>query len=227
MVGRLSEIRKSLGDSNVAQSWTELDRGDVIERRDKKTGQVLETIKKGAAPRDTGAGIEQRAALQFQRDFQRTNQLADDYRNESQEVAKAANGFRSVSSVAPAAREGAPAAQIALVFGYMKTLDPSSVVRESEYATAENARGVPESVRNQYNKVLSGSRLTPSQVDGMLSAARSSAKGWKRQQDNFTKVYGQRATRAKVDVDGVVLDYFDGLDMSDPPPLSQILGGKK
>jgi len=38
-------------------------------------------------------------------------------------------------------------------------LDPGSVVRESEFATAQNAAGVPDQVRNMYNKVLSGTRL--------------------------------------------------------------------
>lgn len=48
---------------------------------------------------------------------------------------------------------------IALVFSFMKMLDPGSVVRESEFATAQNAAGVPDQVRNMYNKVLSGTRL--------------------------------------------------------------------
>jgi hypothetical protein len=50
---------------------------------------------------------------------------------------------------------------IALIFGYMKALDPGSVVREGEFATAENAGGVPEAVINAYNKFLEGGRLSP------------------------------------------------------------------
>ena len=41
-----------------------------------------------------------------------------------------------------------PASDMSLVFGFMKMLDPSSVVRETEYATAKNATGVPDQVRN-------------------------------------------------------------------------------
>jgi hypothetical protein len=52
---------------------------------------------------------------------------------------------------------------LSLIFGYMKMLDPGSVVREGEFATAQNAAGVPERVLNVYNRVASGERLSPSQ----------------------------------------------------------------
>lgn len=55
------------------------------------------------------------------------------------------------------------AGDLALVFNYMKMLDPGSVVRESEFATAENAAGVDERVRNLYNKLLTGEKLAPEQ----------------------------------------------------------------
>jgi len=64
-----------------------------------------------------------------------------------------------------------PSADISLVFSFMKMLDPNSVVRESEYATAENARGVPESIRAAYNKLISGTRLTASQRADFVSQA--------------------------------------------------------
>jgi len=52
---------------------------------------------------------------------------------------------------------------LSLIFGYMKMLDPGSVVREGEFATAQNAAGVPERIQNIYNQVVSGQRLSPSQ----------------------------------------------------------------
>jgi hypothetical protein len=64
-----------------------------------------------------------------------------------------------------------PAADISLVFAFMKMLDPNSVVREAEYATAENARGVPESIRAVYNKLKDGARLTASQRADFVSQA--------------------------------------------------------
>ena len=64
---------------------------------------------------------------------------------------------------------------IAMVFKFMKALDPTSVVRESEFATAENSSGVPENMRNLYNKLMSGGKLGPKQVDEFVSTAKGLA----------------------------------------------------
>lgn len=64
------------------------------------------------------------------------------------------------------------AGDIALIFNYMKMLDPGSVVREGEFATAENAGGIGERVRNLYNKAISGERLSP----GMRTQFKTQAK---------------------------------------------------
>ena len=68
---------------------------------------------------------------------------------------------------------------IALIYSTMKAYDPTSVVRETEFATAQNAAGVPDQIRNAYNKALNGQRLNPKQRQEMAAAvgtvARSSA----------------------------------------------------
>jgi hypothetical protein len=45
----------------------------------------------------------------------------------------------------------------------MKMLDPGSTVREGEFATAQNATGAPERIRNMYNNLITGQRLNPGQ----------------------------------------------------------------
>ncbi len=68
---------------------------------------------------------------------------------------------------------GTGPASIALVFKFMKALDPTSVVRESEFATAENSAGVPEGVRNMYNKLVSGERLGDKQIKQFVDTAKA------------------------------------------------------
>ena len=63
-------------------------------------------------------------------------------------------------------------ASIAMIFKFMKALDPTSVVREGEFATAENSAGIPEALRNTYNKVMSGGRLGEVQSDQFVEAAK-------------------------------------------------------
>ena len=55
------------------------------------------------------------------------------------------------------------AGDLALIFNYMKLLDPGSTVREGEFANAQNAGGVDDVIRSAYNRVISGERLTTDQ----------------------------------------------------------------
>ena len=57
------------------------------------------------------------------------------------------------------------AGDLSLIFNYMKMLDPGSTVREGEFATAQNATGIPERVLNSYNNALKGTRLSSGQRD--------------------------------------------------------------
>ena len=60
---------------------------------------------------------------------------------------------------------------VALIFEFMKMLDPTSTVREGEFATAKETGGVPESIRNTYNQLLSGAFLQPKQREEFLAIA--------------------------------------------------------
>lgn len=66
---------------------------------------------------------------------------------------------------------------LSLIFAYMKMLDPESVVRETEFANAQNAAGVPDRVRNIYNRVMEGERLNPNQRAQFRSQAEQLARG--------------------------------------------------
>jgi hypothetical protein len=94
--------------------------------------------------------------------------LRTDYRN-------ATAGFRDVrdSFQRVLASQGTPQGDIALIFSYMKMLDPGSVVREGEFATAQNAAGIPDRVVNLYNKALSGNGLNEGQRKNIRAQADS------------------------------------------------------
>lgn len=83
---------------------------------------------------------------------------------------KARTSFQQMQALAG---KKAPTAQddISLIFNFMKTLDPDSVVREGEFAQAQNAGGVPERIVNLYNQTLSGNRLNASQRKNILGTA--------------------------------------------------------
>jgi hypothetical protein len=86
---------------------------------------------------------------------------------------------------------------LSLIFGYMKMLDPGSVVREGEFATAQNAAGVPERITNIYNKVATGQRLSPSQrgsfkgqAKGLYTSALEGEKTVRTGLERISKGYG-------------------------------------
>ncbi|MCJ2051165.1 hypothetical protein [Methylobacterium sp. J-070] len=110
-----------------------------------------------------------------------------------------------------------PASDIGLIFGYMKMLDPGSVVREGEYATAKNATGVPERVLNAYNKALNGEFLSDAQRKDFLGqaaelygAARKTADGVADRYRGLAQQYGVSPERS------VYLP-----DMPTPPRIGQ------
>jgi len=57
----------------------------------------------------------------------------------------------------------ASVADMAMIFAYMKMLDPGSTVREGEYATASNTTSVSDKMQNLYNLLVGGETLTPTQ----------------------------------------------------------------
>jgi hypothetical protein len=63
---------------------------------------------------------------------------------------------------------------LSLIFNFMKVLDSDSAVKEGEQASAANAGGVDERIRDIYNLTLKGNRLTPPQrQDFVTTAART------------------------------------------------------
>lgn len=84
------------------------------------------------------------------------------FRKEYSDQTKGYQEVKSAYSRVLASQETA-AGDLALIFNYMKMLDPGSVVREGEFATAQNATGVPERIQNLYNNLVRGERLNPDQ----------------------------------------------------------------
>jgi len=97
------------------------------------------------------------------------------------------------------------------IFGYMKILDPGSTVREGEYASAENARGIPDSIKAMYNKVVDGTRLTPKQRGEFDSAAGSLVESQKGQFDQIATFYTNTAKRQGANPENVIYNPYQDL----------------
>ena len=69
----------------------------------------------------------------------------------------------ATARIQASAQDPSPAGDLALIFSFMRALDPGSTVREGEFANAQNAASVPERIRGMYNRVANGERLTEEQ----------------------------------------------------------------
>jgi hypothetical protein len=104
------------------------------------------------------------------------------------------------------------------IFGFMKILDPGSTVREGEYASAEQTRGIPEAVVAQYNKAVSGKRLTTEQREKFDQAAGDLVTSQKKQFDQQKQFFTNIATNARANPANVIFDPYQGLDIKTTPP---------
>lgn len=122
--------------------------------------------------------------------------------------------------VVASANDPSPAGDLALIFNYMKVLDPGSVVREGEFATAQNAGGIDERTRSLYNRMMSGERLTPSQREDFLDR---SSRLYRQAEDQYTTLSDQYAAFARaagLPVEQVIPDFrFTGeIPSTEVPP---------
>lgn len=117
-----------------------------------------------------------------------------------------AQSFGKVAATDPTA-----AGDVSLIFAYMKMLDPTSVVREGEQATAANARGVPEGVANLYNRVITGQRLTENQRADFRKQAQNIYDIALEDQSLNVARYKDIAERKGFDPDVIVFDYSAGI----------------
>jgi len=154
--------------------------------------------------------------------------LRDDYRAEPT-VKNSEIIARQTRIVQAAAKREDPASDLSLIFAYMKVLDPGSVVREREFANAQNAASVPDQVRNLYNRVLRGTRLNPTQRSQFLSSAIDIAQTQRAEMRAQNQRYSAIATRYGVPSDLVIYDPFETLfpeteeanqRMTVPPPVT-------
>jgi hypothetical protein len=122
-------------------------------------------------------------------------------------VKEFANRRGALGVIESAAQDPSAAGDLALIFAYMRMLDPGSVVRESEFQLAAQAGSLPQVAQAGYNRVISGQRLTKDQREDFISR---SQKIYERQEKEFGNVYdnyARRAERIGYNVDDALVDY--------------------
>lgn len=150
--------------------------------------------------------------------FSNEGKLRDDYAKEIAPYVQAREGYQKVIK---AAKDGTPASDIALVFGYMKTLDPGSTVREGEQATVQNSGTIPQTISNMYNRLLTGNgRLAPEQRAQFAESARNQFGVYQNTFDAANQRYGALAQSYGMDPRNVIRS-FDPIEPYRAPGSQQ------
>ena len=114
-----------------------------------------------------------------------------------QDVKSAYGRILAVSD--PKTEDEEAAADLALIFNFMKMQDTQSTVNTGEFANAQNATGVPDRVKNLWNNLLTGGRLNSTQ-----------RKAFRGQAENLYKVAGQQEDIVRKGIGRIAKGY--GLD---------------
>ena len=147
--------------------------------------------------------------------FTQEKNLREEHRKASTPFIEAKTGFTKLQNAAMSEPSGA--GDLAIIFGYMKVLDPGSVVREGEFANAENTGGVPDRIRNLYNKVIEGQRLSDPQRANFIASARTQFAPYLRDQEIIDADLTELAEAYGLDPSKVVLSRIPAMgDVTNP-----------
>ena len=129
--------------------------------------------------------------------------LRGEYIKLTQEFKSIGESFETIMA---GADDPTGASDLSLIFNFMKMLDPTSVVRESEFAAAERSGSFSEAVQNYINRFWDGERLTvtrPQFLKQALEIYKVRIPGY----ENIGSQYAAIAGRGNVDPLNVVLDF--------------------
>lgn len=153
-------------------------------------------------------------------------EIAKDFRQERQSnaITKATeilgSQYKNILDASSYNGQNPGPAHMKIIYSYMKLLDPNSSVREGEYATAANARGIDDGTRNYLNNLLKGGKLTPMQVDAFKSQAGDI---WDSQRQNQFEYDNSLYTQAQRAIPGVKREAI----IFDPYHVDQQMKGKE
>ena len=184
----LADIKKKAADLGLtnAQTGSALAQARKLSLESQEAVLKLEALKAGTP--DPAKAFEQEEKLR--KEFQVRNkvygELGTTYSNiESSSKAKSGPG------------------DIALITGFMKMLDPGSVVRETEFATARDTAGLYTRLENSLKKAESGQFLQPKQREEFVNLAKQYLDSAQKKSGEDRKALGVVVKNYKLNPDNV------------------------
>jgi hypothetical protein len=148
----LDRTNQQLRAAEVAetQKRTEIEREGLAIRREDVTARREETAQRREERQ------QQRETQGSARTFEQEDKLRNDFVAQTKPYQVQSEFYGRIET---AAKDPSAAGDLALIYSFMKLLDPGSTVLAGEYATAANAGSIPERIYSQYNRLVSGELL--------------------------------------------------------------------
>lgn len=140
----------------------------------------------------------------------REEKLRNEYSKQAGDFIKIRNAY---SRIGASVSEPDHTGDLALVFNFMKMLDPGSTVMQSEQASARNAGNVPRRIRATYNNLFGGGMLSDEQRKDFRDRAKKLFERQNAYHQRRVKTYTDLAKKNRVNPANVVID----LSLIEPP----------
>lgn len=159
-----------------------------------------------------GEVIQGKTAGETQADFSDVSGLRKEFTRASEDFIATQDAFDRVKF---AAENESAAGDVALIFGFMKMLDPGSTVREGEFATAEQAAGVEQRVLGLYNRAVSGERLTATQRADFFNQSKGIFRNQLQRQVTREQEFSRLAQSFRFPTEQVIVNFREGVTPED------------
>jgi len=233
---RMAEFMQGTQEFNVE---TDLKRKELLLKKNELTHKKLELDQKKALSdldRDSNetlkyAELSTRMQIQVMKDRSKlaeieakkkdtTTSQANTYRKEFIKAVQThqeriAFYNQAIGSVAEGDATGI--GDIALVFTFMKMLDPRSVVRESEQGIVIEAAGIEPRMKNIMESILRGKLLNPDLRASILERVNVLYNQSLQVHDHAVGVYTRLSRKSGVDPELVIIPSFEGFDLTTIP----------
>jgi hypothetical protein len=140
------------------------------------------------------------------------NTLRDEFNTLTKDFRTVQDAHSKIKSVA-----NTGAGDMSLLYSYVKLLDPGSVVRESEFATAAASGSFGERIQGLAQRVISGQRLPPDLRTDFIREADSIYTSQKDGADRLEKQYRDIAKRNNLNPENVIVNYASSSGTALPP----------
>lgn len=153
---------------------------------------------------------------------QKENKSIDDLRKERFNNVVTKNTLDTITSIAKIREQpGTAAGDLALVFIFMKSLDPGSTVRESEFKAAASVRGIPDQVVQLREKILAGEILTKKQRIDFKNIAEKQLVAQLKVQKKFDQVFIRIAKKRGLPVEDIAPALVPDTEQADSGVVEQ------